>query len=79
MLSALRAHQVGVREGSDLRSDRYVGVRRGDLGVEERILQRDVIMWEVTLHIQGTERFVWLEHRICVCWWVGRGTKMQPD
>jgi len=45
-----------VREGSDLRSDSSVGVSRGNLGVEKRILQGDVIMWEVTLYIQGTER-----------------------
>lgn len=45
-----------MREGSYLRSDREVGVSGGNLGVEKRILQGDVIMWEVTLYIQGTER-----------------------
>lgn len=45
-----------MREGSDLRSDRSVGVSRANLGVEKRLLQGDVIMWEVTLYIQGTGR-----------------------
>lgn len=45
-----------------------MGVRRGNLGVEKRISQGDVIMWEVILYIPGNKRrLAWLGHREFVC------------
>lgn len=61
---------------SDLRSGRCVGVtwRKFGCGKENCTGGNDKVGGNI--YIQGTERrLMWLEHRVCVCWRVGCGTK----